>query len=120
MWAGQKVQRRHQEPHEIVRNQRGRPVQRLTQSHLLAYLGIDEQSGSSVHNHSTTVVPGRVAAAPGSATPELDSTYMNGLIDDKKRSVVPTVQSNVCVCVCVCVSVCLCLSVCGVGHTTES
>jgi len=29
---------------------------------------------------------------------------MNGLIDDKKRSVVPTVQSKcVCVCVCVCV-----------------
>ena len=24
---------------------------------------------------------------------------MNGLIDDKKRSVVPTVQSNKCVCV---------------------
>ena len=35
------------------------------------------------------------AAAPGSATPELDSTHMNGLTDDKKRSVVP----NVCVCV---------------------
>jgi len=40
-------------------------------------------------------VPGRAAAAPGSATPELDSTHMNGLIDDKKRSVVPTVQSKV-------------------------
>jgi len=39
-------------------------------------------------------VPGRAAAAPGSATPELDSTHMNGLIDDKKRSVVPTVQSK--------------------------
>ena len=36
--ASQKVQRRHQEPHEMVRNQRGGPVQRLTQSHLLAYL----------------------------------------------------------------------------------
>ena len=59
---------------------------------------IDEQSGSSAHNHSTTLVPGRAAAAPGSATPELDSTHMNGLIDDKKRSVVPTVQSkSVCV-----------------------
>jgi len=47
-------------------------------------------------------VPGRAAAAPGSATPELDSTHMNGLIDDKKRSVVPTAQSmSVCVCVCV-------------------
>jgi len=44
-------------------------------------------------------VPGRAAAAPGSATPELDSTHMNGLIDDKKRSVVPTVQSK-CVCAC--------------------
>jgi len=42
-------------------------------------------------------VPGRAAVAPGSATPELDSTHMNGLIDDKKRSVVPTVQSK-CVC----------------------
>ena len=30
---------------------------------------------------------------------------MNGLIGDKKRSVVPTVQSK-CVCVCVCVCVC--------------
>jgi len=40
-------------------------------------------------------VPGRAAVAPGSATPELDSTHMNGLIDDKKRSVVPTVQSKV-------------------------
>jgi len=39
-------------------------------------------------------VPGRAAAAPGSATPELDSTHMNGLIDNKKRSVVPTVQSK--------------------------
>jgi len=39
-------------------------------------------------------VPGRAAVAPGSATPELDSTHMNGLIDDKKRSVVPTVQSK--------------------------
>jgi len=49
-------------------------------------------------------VPGRAAVAPGSATPELDSTHMNGLIDDKKRSVVPTVQSKArCVCVCVCV-----------------
>ena len=48
-------------------------------------------------NHSTTLVPGHAAAAPGSATPELDSTHMNGLIDDKKRSVVPTVQSKVCV-----------------------
>jgi len=38
-------------------------------------------------------VPGRAAVAPGSATPELDSTHMNGLIDDKKRSVVPTAQS---------------------------
>jgi len=43
-------------------------------------------------------VPGRAAVAPGSATPELDSTHMNGLIDDKKRSVVPTVQSKVFVC----------------------
>jgi len=43
-------------------------------------------------------VPGRAAVAPGSATPELDSTHMNGLIDDKKRSVVPTVQSKVSVC----------------------
>ena len=58
---------------------------------------IDEQSGSSAHNHSTTLVPGRAAAAPGSATPELDSTHhMNGLTDDKKRSVVPTAQSSVC------------------------
>ena len=39
-------------------------------------------------------MPGRAAAAPGSATPELDSTHMNGLIDNKKRSVVPTVQSK--------------------------
>ena len=55
---------------------------------------IDEQSGSSAHNHSTTLVPGRAAAAPGSATPELDSTHMNGLTDDKKQSVViPTTQS---------------------------
>ena len=38
MRAVQKIQRRHQEPHEMVRNQRGGPVQRLTQSHLLAYL----------------------------------------------------------------------------------
>ena len=88
MRAGQKVQRRHQESHEMVRNQRGGPVQRLTQSHLLAYLvsqrslrtrvsqlsSIDEQSGSSAHNHSTILVPGRAAAAPRSATPELDST----------------------------------------------
>ena len=39
---------------------------------------LDEQSGSSAHNHSTTLVPGRaaVALAPGSATPELDSTHM--------------------------------------------
>jgi len=44
-------------------------------------------------NHSTTLVPGRAAAAPGSATPELDSTHMNGRTDDKKRSVVPTAQS---------------------------
>ena len=57
---------------------------------------IDEQSGSSAHNHSTTLVPGRAAVAPGSVTPELDSTHMNGLIDDKKRSVIPTVQSMVC------------------------
>ena len=57
---------------------------------------IDEQSGSSAHNHSTTLVPGRAAAAPESATPELDSAHMNGLTDDKKRSVVPTAQS-VCV-----------------------
>ena len=64
---------------------------------------IDEQSGSSAHNHSTTLVPGHAAAAPGSATPELDSTHMNGLTDDKKRSVVPMAQSVVCVCVCVCV-----------------
>jgi len=28
----------------------------------------------SVFYHSTTLVPGRAAAAPGSATPELDST----------------------------------------------
>ena len=56
-------------------------------------------SGSSAYNHSTTLVPGRAAAAPGSATPELDFTHMNGLIDGKKRSVVPTVQSIVCVCV---------------------
>ena len=55
---------------------------------------IDEQSGSSAHNHSTTLVPGHAAAAPGSATPELDSTHRNGLIDDKKRSVVPTVQCS--------------------------
>jgi len=40
---------------------------------------IDEQSGSSEHNHSTTLVPGRAVAAPGSETPELDSTHMNGL-----------------------------------------
>ena len=31
---------------------------------------------------------------------------MNGIIDDKKRSVVPTAQSMVCVCVRVCLSVC--------------
>ena len=68
---------------------------------------IDEQSGSSAHNHSTTLVTGRAAAAPGSATPELDSTHMNGLIDDKKRCVIPTVQSK---CVCVCVFVCRTLS----------
>jgi len=37
-WAGQKVRRRHQESHEMVRNQRCGPVQRLTQSHLLATL----------------------------------------------------------------------------------
>jgi len=43
-----------------------------------------EQYGSSAHNHSTTLVPGRAAAAPGSATPELDSTHMNGLADGKK------------------------------------
>ena len=43
------------------------------------------------------------AAAPGSATPELDSTHMNGLINDKKRSVVPTAQS---VCVRACVHAC--------------
>ena len=111
MRAGQKVQRRHQESHEMVRNQRGGPVQCLTQSHLLAYLvtkqllslrtrvsqlsSIDKQSGSSAHNHSTTLVPGRAAAAPGSATPELDFTHMNGLIDDKKQSVLPTAQSKV-------------------------
>ena len=64
---------------------------------------IDEQSGSSAHNHSTTLVPGRAAAAPGSVTPELDSTHMNGLTDDKKRSVVPTAQSRERECVCVCV-----------------
>jgi len=58
---------------------------------------IDEQSGSSAHNHSTTLVPGGATAAPGSATPELDSTHMNGLIDDKKWSVVP--RSPRCVCV---------------------
>ena len=57
--------------------------------------GSPEQSGSSAHNHSTTLVPGRAAAAPGSATPELDSTHMNGLIDDNKRCVVPTAQSMV-------------------------
>jgi len=57
-------------------------------------LNIDEQSGSSAHDHSTTLVPGRAAAAPGSATPELDSTHMNGLTDDKKRSVVPMAQSK--------------------------
>jgi len=57
-------------------------------------LNIDEQSGSSAHDHSTTLVPGRAAAAPGSKTPELDSTHMNGLTDDKKRSVVPTAQSK--------------------------
>ena len=66
---------------------------------------IDEQSGSSAHNHSTTLVPGRAAAAPGPATAELDSTHMNGLTADKKRSVVPTAQSKVCVYVCVCVCV---------------
>jgi len=43
----------------------------------------------------------RAAAAPGSATPELDSTHMNGLTDDKKRSVVPTAQSMMSLCVCV-------------------
>ena len=75
---------------------------------------IDEQSGSSAHNHSTTLVPGRAAVAPGSATPELDSTHMNGLTDDKKRCVVPTVQSK-CVCVCVCVCACLC-----VGHSPKA
>jgi len=47
-------------------------------------------------------VPGRAAAAPGSASPELDSTHMNGLIDDKKRSV------DVCVCVRACVRVRAC------------
>jgi len=50
-------------------------------------------------------VPGRAAVAPGSATPELDSTHMNGLIDDKKRSVVPTVQSKACVRMNVCTGV---------------
>jgi len=48
---------------------------------------------------SITLVLGHAAAAPGSATPELDSTQMNGLTDDKKRSVVLTAQSMVCVCV---------------------
>ena len=115
MRSGQKVQRRHQEPHEMVRNQRGGPVQRLNrtswrtlchkaaakfeETRVSQLSSIDEQSGSSAHNHSTTLVPGRAAAAPGSATPELDFTHMNGLIDDKKRSVVPTAQSKVCVCV---------------------
>ena len=32
-------------------------------------------------------------------SPELDSTHMHGLADDKKRSVVPTAQFMVCVCV---------------------
>jgi len=44
-------------------------------------------SGSSAHNHSTTLVPGRAAAAPGSATPELDSTHMNGLTDSSDGAV---------------------------------
>jgi len=57
-------------------------------------LNIDKQSGSSAHDHSTTPMPRRAAAAPGSATPELDSTRMNGLTDDKKRSVVLTAQSR--------------------------
>ena len=45
-------------------------------------------------------MPGRAAAAPGSATPELDSTHMKF---DKKRSVVPRVQSMY-VCAYVCMS----------------
>jgi len=40
-------------------------------------------------------VPGHAAAAPGSTTPELDSTHMNGLTDDKKRSIVPAAQSKI-------------------------
>ena len=61
---------------------------------------VDEQSGSSAHNHSTTLVRGHAEAAPGYATPELDSTHMNGLTDGKKRSVAPTAQSSPwCVCV---------------------
>jgi len=64
-------------------------IVRVYKSSLLTYLLV----ASSAHNHSTTLVPGRAAAAPGSAAPELDSTHMNGLADDKKRSIVPTAQS---------------------------
>ena len=76
----------HPPPHYaiMVRNQRGGPVQRLTQSHLLAYLvsqssrvsqlsNKDEQSGSSAHNHSTTLVPGSAVEHSNSGKKSFDS-----------------------------------------------
>jgi len=60
-------------------------IVRVYKSSLLTYLLV----ASSAHNHSTTLVPGRAV----DAAPQLDSTHMNGLADDKKQSVVPTAQS---------------------------
>jgi len=52
-----------------------------------------EQSGRGF-NLAATSAPGHVTTALASVAPELDSTPINKLTDDK-RSVVPTVQSMI-------------------------